>query len=50
LKLPTPIITRSGSRPGHRNCKTVDKIDFDNVDTDNMWRIADAGLIHPEFQ
>jgi hypothetical protein len=30
--------------------KTVSKINFENFLSDNIWEIADARLIHPEFQ
>lgn len=32
------------------NKATVDKINFDNIDLDNVFKIADASEIHPEFR
>jgi hypothetical protein len=30
--------------------RTANKINFENFPSDNVWKIADARLIHPEFQ
>lgn len=29
---------------------TIDQINFEGVDKDNIWEIRDSGFVHPEFQ
>lgn len=29
---------------------TIDKINFDGINPDNIWEIRDAGTVHPELQ
>jgi hypothetical protein len=29
---------------------TLDKINFDGIDTDKIWEIRDSGMVHPDLQ